>query len=57
MTEAKEEVTTAIPVKSESENIGEKMEEITEHLAQEMGIPTWGLVAIIIGKPLLPFLS
>ncbi|KAL0267602.1 UNVERIFIED_CONTAM: hypothetical protein PYX00_009829 [Menopon gallinae] len=48
LTEAKDEVTTAVPVKSESEKMEEKMEEITEHLAKEMGIPTWGLVAIII---------
>ena len=45
MEEAKE-VSTTVAAKTESEKIGE----ITEQIAQEMGIPTWGLVAIIIGK-------
>nr|ACN21655.1 synaptotagmin I [Pediculus humanus] len=43
MEEAKE-VSTTVAAKTESEKIGE----ITEQIAQEMGIPTWGLVAIII---------
>lgn len=29
-----------------------KMEDVTKELAEEMGIPTWGLVAIIIGNHL-----
>ncbi|EAT48247.1 AAEL000704-PA [Aedes aegypti] len=39
---------TASPTKGEAEKIGEKAAEITEALAHEMGIPTWGLVSIII---------
>lgn len=39
---------TALPTKGEAEKIGEKAAEITEALAHEMGIPTWGLVSIII---------
>lgn len=38
------------PTKSVPENLKEKVGEMTEHLAEEMGIPTWGLVAIIVGK-------
>lgn len=41
-----QEVSTVPPTRSESEKIGE----ITEQIAQEMGLPTWGLVAIIIGE-------
>lgn len=39
---------TAAPTKGEAEKISEKAAEITEALAHEMGIPTWGLVSIII---------
>lgn len=39
---------TAGPTKGEAEKISEKAAEITEALAHEMGIPTWGLVSIII---------
>ncbi|XP_058826366.1 synaptotagmin 1 isoform X2 [Topomyia yanbarensis] len=39
---------TALPTKGEAEKIGDKAAEMTEQLAQEMGIPTWGLVSIII---------
>lgn len=41
-------LTTVIPTKSEAEKLGEKAVEITEDVAHKMGIPTWGLVAIII---------
>ncbi|XP_058454233.1 synaptotagmin 1 isoform X2 [Malaya genurostris] len=48
-TEENEEFSsTALPTKGEAEKIGDKAAEMTEHLAQEMGIPTWGLVSIII---------
>jgi synaptotagmin-1 len=36
------------PVKTAIEAIGDKMTVTTEHLAEEMGIPTWGLVSIIV---------
>lgn len=39
---------TVAPTKGEAEKISEKAAEITEALAHEMGIPTWGLVSIII---------
>lgn len=39
---------TASPTKGEAEKIGDKAAKITEALASEMGIPTWGLVSIII---------
>lgn len=44
---------TAGPTKGEAEKISEKAAEITEALAHEMGIPTWGLVSIIIAVCLI----
>lgn len=44
---------TAAPTKGEAEKISEKAAEITEALAHEMGIPTWGLVSIIIAVCLI----
>lgn len=46
----KEEASTALPTISTGKEIEKKMEEITEKLAEEMGIPTWGVVSIVIGK-------
>lgn len=37
------------PTESEAEKIKEKTMEIADKVATELGIPTWGLVAIIIG--------
>lgn len=45
----KDESSTALPTISTSKEIEKKMEQITEKLAEEMGIPTWGVVSIIIG--------
>lgn len=42
---AKNETTTETP----KSNAMEKAKEITTELAEEMGIPTWALVSIIIG--------
>lgn len=39
---------TALPTKGEAENIGEKAAEMTKIVAGQMGIPTWGLVSILI---------
>ena len=41
-----EEETTASPTKAETEKAGV----MVNKLAEEMGVPTWGLVAIAIGK-------
>ncbi|CAO1358349.1 unnamed protein product [Diamesa hyperborea] len=47
-TEANEdEVDTVEPTKSEGEKISEKAAEIAGEVAEKMGIPTWGLVAIL----------
>uniref|UniRef100_A0A182W9P2 C2 domain-containing protein n=1 Tax=Anopheles minimus TaxID=112268 RepID=A0A182W9P2_9DIPT len=43
-----EDFSTASPTKGEAEKLGDKAAEMTEALAHEMGIPTWGLVSIII---------
>lgn len=40
---------TIATAKGEAEKIGEKAAEMADKLAHEIGIPTWGLVAIIIG--------
>lgn len=37
------------PTESEAEKIKEKTMEIADKVATELGIPTWGLVAIVIG--------
>lgn len=49
-TKSRELTTTAEPTKSTGEKSIEKMEEITEKIAEEMGIPTWGVVTIIVSK-------
>lgn len=36
------------PTKGKGEEVGEKAMEMADKLAHEMGIPTWGLIAIII---------
>lgn len=41
------EVDDAEPTKSEGEKISEKAAEIAGEVAEKMGIPTWGLVAIL----------
>lgn len=43
--------TTSVPAptESEAEKIKEKTIEMADKVAHELGIPTWGLVAIIIG--------
>lgn len=46
--EENEDFSTALPTKGEAEKLGDKAAEMTEALAHEMGIPTWGLVSIII---------
>ncbi|XP_052898488.1 synaptotagmin 1 [Anopheles moucheti] len=46
--EENEDFSTASPTKGEAEKLGDKAAEMTEALAHEMGIPTWGLVSIII---------
>lgn len=46
--EKNEDFSTALPTKGEAEKLGDKAAEMTEALAHEMGIPTWGLVSIII---------
>ncbi|XP_040169097.1 synaptotagmin 1 isoform X3 [Anopheles arabiensis] len=46
--EENEDFSTATPTKGEAEKLGDKAAEMTEALAHEMGIPTWGLVSIII---------
>lgn len=44
--EETKEISTVAPTKSEADKIGE----MTQQIAEEIGIPTWGLVAIIIGE-------
>lgn len=39
-----------MPTMSTGKEIEKKMEEITTQIAEEMGIPTWGVITIIIGK-------
>uniref|UniRef100_A0AAG5CUU5 C2 domain-containing protein n=1 Tax=Anopheles atroparvus TaxID=41427 RepID=A0AAG5CUU5_ANOAO len=46
--EENDDFSTALPTKGEAEKLGDKAAEMTEALAHEMGIPTWGLVSIII---------
>lgn len=46
--EENEDFSTASPTKGDAEKLGDKAAEMTEALAHEMGIPTWGLVSIII---------
>lgn len=46
--EENEDFSTALPTKGEAEKLGDKAADMTEALAHEMGIPTWGLVSIII---------
>lgn len=45
-----EELSTIAPTKSKTEEVGEQAVELTTKLAKEMGLPTWGLVAILVGK-------
>ncbi|XP_065342254.1 synaptotagmin 1 isoform X2 [Cloeon dipterum] len=42
------EEASAEPTKEAGEEIGEKAMEMAEHLAEDIGIPTWGLIAIIV---------
>ncbi|XP_035779344.1 synaptotagmin 1 isoform X3 [Anopheles aquasalis] len=51
--EENEDFSTASPTKGEAEKLGDKAAEMTEALAHEMGIPTWGLVSIIIAIALV----
>ncbi|XP_058060567.1 synaptotagmin 1 isoform X3 [Anopheles bellator] len=51
--EENEDFSTASPTKGEAEKLGDKAAEVTEALAHEMGIPTWGLVSIIIAVLLI----
>jgi len=46
----KEETSTAAPTRSTGKEIEKKVEEITTQIAEETGIPPWGVVTIIIGK-------
>lgn len=52
MTSTEEEVGSETESNASTEspmkNIGEKLENVTKEMAEEMGIPTWGLVAILI---------
>ncbi|XP_055643547.1 synaptotagmin 1 isoform X2 [Toxorhynchites rutilus septentrionalis] len=41
-------LSTASPTKDEAEPIGDKAVKMTEAIAHGMGIPTWGLVSIIV---------
>ncbi|XP_035916428.1 synaptotagmin 1 isoform X3 [Anopheles stephensi] len=51
--EENEDFSTASPTKGDAEKLGDKAAEMTEALAHEMGIPTWGLVSIIIAVVLI----
>ncbi|XP_052867473.1 synaptotagmin 1 isoform X3 [Anopheles cruzii] len=51
--EENDDFSTASPTKGEAEKLGDKAAEVTEALAHEMGIPTWGLVSIIIAVLLI----
>ncbi|XP_067009980.1 synaptotagmin 1 isoform X2 [Anabrus simplex] len=56
-TELPEGTTSApAPTKSKAEEVGEQVEEITKELAHKLNIPTWALVAIIIGVCLVMLL-
>ena len=48
---ALDDVSTSVPspTKGETEKMSEQAVEIATKLAHDIGIPTWGLVAIIIG--------
>ncbi|KAK2581887.1 hypothetical protein KPH14_002348 [Odynerus spinipes] len=47
--EVRSETESAGSTESPMKNFGDKVENVTKELAEEMGIPTWGLVAILIG--------
>lgn len=38
-------------------DVGEQAMKMAEHMAEEIGIPTWGLVSIIIGRLISPNFS
>jgi hypothetical protein len=44
------EEASAEPTKDVGEEISEKAMDIAEHLAEDMGIPTWGFIAIVVGN-------
>jgi hypothetical protein len=37
------------PTKAKGETMGEKTMEVADKVAEEMGIPTWGVIAIFVG--------
>jgi hypothetical protein len=44
------EEASAEPTQGVGEEISEKAMDIAEHLAEDMGIPTWGFIAIVVGN-------
>lgn len=45
-----DDTSSPAPTKSTAEDVGDQAIQITKQLAEDMGVSTWVLVTIIIGK-------